>query len=271
MITLIIFFVIYSHIYFSLLFEKKKTNTIISKILQRSTLPILFPFHFSIYNKHNTHYIDSNLTSKQTNLKKITNQHPHCNYINPFTKNSSTRITINQSIIITEQWLHREERTSDMSKFLIPFTLGHLVLSSRLFHVASTLQPMRNSSAIIVEQNLARFVPGCISLGHIQPRLYPVGTHAVLLLLLRSIGSPGRLKATEAGRMKSGRARGYHYLDKTERGWPLSRSSLRILPLFPFSIGNLFPYVARTYDPRNWRQPRLHQDSVDRRRDRRHG
>lgn len=132
------------------------------------------------------------------------------------------------------------ERTSDMSKFLIPFTLGHLVLSSRLFHVASTLQPMRNSSAIIVEQNLARFVPGCISLGHIQPRLYPVGTHAVLLLLLRSIGSPGRLKATEPDRMKSGRAHGYHYLDKTERGWPLSRSSLCILPLFPFSIGNLF-------------------------------
>lgn len=99
---------------------------------------------------------------------------------------------------------------------------------------------MRNSSAIIVEQNLTRFVPGCISLGHIQPRLYPVGTHAVLLLLLRSIGSPGRLKATEPDRMKSGRAHGYHYLDKTERGWPLSRSSLCILPLFPFSIGNLF-------------------------------
>lgn len=158
-----------------------------------------------------------------------------------------------------------------MSKFLIPFTLGHLVLSSRLFHVASTLQPMRNSSAIIVEQNLARFVPGCISLGHIQPRLYPVGTHAVLLLLLRSIGSPGRLKATEPDRMKSGRAHGYHYLDKTERGWPLSRSSLRILPLFPFSIGNLCPHVTRTYDPRNWRQPSLHQDFVDRRRDRRHG
>lgn len=107
------------------------------------------------------------------------------------------------------------ERTSDMSKFLIPFTLGHLVLSSRLFHVASTLQPMRNSSAIIVEQNLARFVPGCISLGHIQPRLYPVGTHAVLLLLLRSIGSPGRLKATEPDRMKSGRA---HILTKPRGG-----------------------------------------------------
>lgn len=122
-----------------------------------------------------------------------------------------------------------------------------------------------------MEQNLARFVPGCISLGHIQPRLYPVGTHAVLLLLLRSIGSPGRLKATEPDRMKSGRAHGYHYLDKTERGWPLSRSSLCILPLFSVFNRQLVPYVTRTYDPRNWRQPRLHQDFVDRRRDRRHG
>lgn len=59
---------------------------------------------------------------------------------------------------------------------------------------------------------------------------------------------------------KNGRA-AHDYYTWAKRGWPLSRSSLCILAVPSFSIGNLF----RAYNPHNWRRlgPRI------RRRDRR--
>lgn len=59
---------------------------------------------------------------------------------------------------------------------------------------------------------------------------------------------------------KNGRAAHDYYI-WTKRGWPLSRSSLCILAVPSFSIGNLF----RAYNPHNWRR----LESRRRRRDRR--
>lgn len=50
-----------------------------------------------------------------------------------------------------------KSRTSDISKLRMPFTFGHLVLSSRLFQTppeALTSRP--TSSAIVTQQNLKR-------------------------------------------------------------------------------------------------------------------
>lgn len=128
-----------------------------------------------------------------------------------------------------------------MSKFRIPFTLGHLVLSSRLFQVpevSSIKQASSSSSGTISEQNLEQHVPGCILLVAFKPSSHLA--HAELLTSFVEAW-PTTKRPPGPDRMNRGRARDYYYLHKRKRGWrSLSRSSLCILAGLSFSIGNLF-------------------------------
>lgn len=136
----------------------------------------------------------------------------------------------------------------------MPFTLGHLVLSSRLFHVAvvQSIKHRNNSNIIVGEQNLSSLVPGSI-LSRSHSSFYPFEHTRRVFLLLRSIDSPGRLKATESVRMKSGRAHDYHYLHKLRRGGGHYHvPPFAFLLLFRFQSATCSP--RRGYDPRNWRQ-----------------
>ena len=82
---------------------------------------------------------------------------------------------------------------------------------------------------------------------------YPFKHTRTAFLLLRSIDSPGRLKATESVRMKSGRAHDYHYLHKLRRGGGHYHvPPFAFLLLFRFQSATCSP--RRGYDPRNWRQ-----------------
>lgn len=72
------------------------------------------------------------------------------------------------TIMISRRLGDEQFRTSDMSKLRMPFTFGHLVLSSRLFQTppeALTRRP--TSSAIVIQQNLKRrLVLRCIFAMH---------------------------------------------------------------------------------------------------------
>ncbi|KYN19086.1 hypothetical protein ALC57_08576, partial [Trachymyrmex cornetzi] len=136
--------------------------------------------------------------------------------------------------------------TSDMSKLRIPFTFGHLVLSSRLFQTLSA-SPMRNP--MISSNPERRLVPGCIFTVHSDSahnKRYKLIGWIAHDVSPRLSGLAQRLKATYIPNVRRTDAR-LMTITRTKRGWPLSRSSLCILAVPSFSIGNLF----RTYNPHN--------------------
>lgn len=146
-------------------------------------------------------------------------------------------------IMISRRVGDEKSRTSDMSKLRMPFTFGHLVLSSRLFQTppeASTRRP--TSSAIVTQQNpKRRLVLRCIFAMHSDP----VHEHARTSKLRSRHGLFSTVETTKGHVRTYVRAheewmRLMTITIRTKRGWPLSRSSLCILAALSFSIGNLF-------------------------------
>ncbi|KYM92239.1 hypothetical protein ALC53_01302 [Atta colombica] len=142
--------------------------------------------------------------------------------------------------------LHTLFYTSDMSKLRIPFTFGHLVLSSRLFQTLPA-SPMRNP--MISSNPERRLVPGCIFTVHSDSahnKRYKLIGWIARDVSPRLSGLAQQLEATYIPNVRRTDAR-LMTITWTKRGWPLSRSSLCILAVPSFSIGNLF----RTYNPHN--------------------
>ncbi|KYQ53148.1 hypothetical protein ALC60_07878, partial [Trachymyrmex zeteki] len=130
-------------------------------------------------------------------------------------------------------------------------TVYHVVpILFALTYANKCVRPTGQAIALDSKRNPERrLVPGCIFTVHSDSahnKRYKLIGWIARDVSPRLSGLAQRLEATYIPNVRRTDAR-FMTITRTKRGWPLSRSSLCILAVPSFSIGNLF----RTYNPHN--------------------